>query len=351
LQILLEKNLSMKKNNPVIVTGTKIINLTRFAVLGFLIPIVFSFVVYAGFNSNYTSQGLTLQGFEEQYFNGVYRYRILGRSMLLETYELVKTFDLPVLETSIGDPQFYSAYFYLNTLFLCLTCATLFFVLGGNTRASFSKVDLPLLFICSLMSLGQFVVVPYDTLSYFLLALSALVVLRSKKSVWQIIILCALVILATLTRESAVLIVSFYFSVDYSQILRKSKGLRWTHEQVTLLAISASFTFTYLILRLILGFSQSLFQNLTIVGNSNLRSAFGLLFLIGMVFLMLASSSRSKNSVLFAISSLPYLIPMGLIAVTWEIRLWVPFLMLLLILVLENENKPGKEVYPENTQY
>lgn len=339
------------KNTPQLLQGTRLLNLTRFAVLGFLIPIVLSFVVYAGFNTNYTSQGLTLQGFNDQFFNGVYRYRVLGRGLLLETYELVKNLDFPVLESSVGDPQLYSAYFYLNTLFLCLTCATLFFVLGGNKRASFSKVDLPLLFMCSLMAIGQFVIVPYDTLSYFLLALSALMILRNKKSVWKIIILCALVIFATLTRESAVLIVSFYFSVNYSQILRKSKGLNWTHEQVTLLVIGTCFALTYIILRFILGFSQSLFQNLTIVGNSNLLSALGLLFLIGMVFLLLASPSRSKTSVLFTISSLPYLVPMGLIAVTWEIRLWVPFLMLLLLLVLENENRTYKEVDPENTQF
>jgi len=340
----------MMKNTPQVLQGTRLLNLTRFAVLGFLSPIVLSFVVYAGFNSNYTSQGLTLQGFEEQYFNGVYRYRVLGRGLLFETYELVKNMSLPVLESSVGDPQLYSAYFYLNTIFLCLTCATLFFVLGGNKRASFLTVDLPLLFLCSLMSLGQFVVVPYDTLSYFLLALSALVILKGKNSPWQIIVLGSLVILATLTRESAILIISFYFSVNYSQIWRKSKGLRWTHEQVTLLVIAACFALTYLILRFILGFSQSLFQNLTFVGNSNLLSAIGLLFLIGMVFLMLASSSRSKNSVLFTISSLPYLIPMGLIAVTWEIRLWVPFLILLLLLVLENENRTYKEIDPKNTQ-
>lgn len=337
------------KNSPQLFSGTRLLNLIRFAVLGFLIPIVLSFVVYAGFNSNYTSQGLTLRGFMEQYFNGVYRYRIIGRGLLLETYELVKNLGLPVLETSVGDPQLYSAYFYLNTFFLCLTCATLFFVLGGHKRASFSTVELPLLFMCSLMSLGQFVVVPYDTLSYFLLAISAFVVLRSKKTVYQIILLSVLVILATLTRESVVLILSLYFSVNFSLIWRIPKGLRLSHEQVTLLVIAACFTLTYLILRFYLGFSKSLFQNLTIVGNSNLLSVLGLLFLIGMGFLLLASPSRSKTSLLFTISSLPYLVPMGLIAVTWEIRLWVPFLMLLLLLVLKNENKPGKEVHSENT--
>src|SRR6266540_2096359 len=154
----------------------------RILLLGCVIPIIASSIVYQGFTTNYTTQVFSEQSFKNQYENGIYKYRVLGRVLLLKTYKLINSYELPTLTPfnslklldRAGDIEFFSAYFYINTVFLCLTCMVLFFILGGHTKdTDFMNVDLPILFICFLIAITQYVIVPYDNISYFFLATAA----------------------------------------------------------------------------------------------------------------------------------------------------------------------------------
>jgi hypothetical protein len=229
--------------------------------MGCVIPIILSFIVYYGFATNYTGNVFSKRGFKNQYEGGIYKYRILGKFLLLKTYTLIKGQNLPSLaphSLALLDPngksEFYAAYFYLNTLFLCPTSVALILTLGGQEdETSFLAVDAPLLFLIALISIGQYVVVPYDILSYFFLSAAALLIYQRKDASVNSIVLCIVVILATLTRETAILIPAFFLSVNYKTIFVKPRGFSLNHQQGSLLLICVGYAGAYLILRLLLG--------------------------------------------------------------------------------------------------
>jgi hypothetical protein len=314
----------------------------RLIILGCIIPFVLSTIVYYGFSTNYTKGVFTKQGFEQLYGNGIYKYRVLGSSMLLKTYDLVEKFNLPILPHNEGDWKFYSAYFYLNTFFLCLTCITLFIVLGGLINNDFMAVDLPLMFMCCLMTITQYVVVPYDTLSYFFLSIAAFLILKNKQKVWEIIILSIVVILATLTRETASLILAFYFAFNYKEILKKTELFKINQKQRELLIITLCFLCTYFGLRFALGFENGIYKEITLINITNILSILSILFFVSIFILIVITKVKTKETFIFLLATLPYTLALLAISILWEIRLWVPVILLLLILKIPRSiNSPS----------
>lgn len=317
-------------------------SLIRIILLGCIIPIVLSTMVYLGFATNYTQVKLfTKEGFESQYNNGIYKYRVLGKAILSLTYDVVMQQDgVPAIPSRSlnfldkgGDPKFYSAYFYMNTFFLCLTSIVLFFVFGGHKNADFMMVDLPLFFMCVLMTITQYVVVPYDTLSYFLLSLAVLLIIYGNLSSWSTLALCLVVILSTLTRETASLILAFYVAVNHKAIFVKPISFKFNQNQIQLLISIFCFVSTYMWLRTFLGFDHALYQSILILYNSNSPfSLLGVLFFASVTILVLITRVVTKELLILYAASLPYIVFAVIFADLWEIRLWIPILLLVIIL-------------------
>jgi len=231
----------------------------RFLLLGWVIPCVLGLMVYYGFVTNYTSQVFSHQGFVNQYENGIYKYRMLGREALLEMERLVKAHGpLPLrppaslrLLDRAGDPDLYAAYFLLNTLFLCLTCSVLFvaFHQGGKAGEEL-PADLAVLASALVMAITQYVVVPYDTLSYFFLALGIALSLHPSPGHGRLGLLALATVLGTLTRETAALIPAFFFALHHREILVWPFGDRPKRRLLQFLLVSAAFLAAYLALRL-----------------------------------------------------------------------------------------------------
>lgn len=321
---------------------SKINLLIRLLVLGCLIPLTISTMVYAGFTTNYTRYVFSQGGFESQYNNGVYKYRVLGRFMLLQTYKVIKQYRIPTIGPQSllildkdGDPKFYSAYFYMNTVFLCLTSIILFFVLDGRHNLNFIMVDLPIISMALLMGITQYVVVPYDTLSYFFLTLATFLIYRQKQTLWNTLALCIVIILATLTRETSSLIVAFYTAVNYKTLLAKPKSLRINPTQMEWFIIIFSYISTYAGLRYIYiwGGEHTIYQNIRILENINdPLSLLSIMFFGSTAIIVSLTQSATKSLFVFYIASLPYILAILLIAIPWEIRLWTPIILLVLIL-------------------
>ena len=319
---------------------------TRLFLLGILLPTLFSAVVYQGFSSNYTVRVFSEQSFKRQYESGIYKYRLLGRVLLMETYQRVQHYDLPTIAPFAlkqmderGDRDFYSAYFYLNTFFLSLTCLVFFFMFSGHKPGTdFLTTDLPVLFLMSVMTLSQYVIVPYDMLTYFLLSVAAWLMMQNDQRLWHILALCAVVVLGALTRETAALMLSFYFAWNYKEILTRPRGFRFNRAQAALLLLMACFVATSMGLRLALGQENAVFESLIFQFGYDLSTTSGMLavagiaFLVGVMVLFFLSSPRMPQMWVFVIAALPYLIPMLLIANPWEIRLWVPVILLLTLM-------------------
>jgi hypothetical protein len=321
---------------------TKRIDLAvRLLLLCWIIPIIISCIVYYGFTTNYSTNVFSESGFKQQYENGIYKYRILGTSLLLKTYDLIKSYNLPVPEfrsiKSIdpnGQAEFYAAYFYLNTFFFCLTCTILFLVLLilGSEITVFIY-DVTLLFITLLIALSQYVIVPYDMLTTFFLSLSALLTLNNRASLVNSIILCLIVILSALTHESTFVILAFYVTIKFDSVFNKRLPFTLNHERITLLVMGLCFIIVYLSLRIEFGFEQAFFQFVRL--GSNLTRFYplaGILLFISLVVLFLTNRLANKETTIFLLASSPYIISILALANPWEIRLWVPIIILSVIL-------------------
>jgi hypothetical protein len=320
---------------------TNIILFLRLFLLGCIIPIIMSTVVYMGFSTNYTVGVFSKPDFEHFYKNGIYKYRIVSTPLLLKTYDLIKQYGLPTIEPrslslidNNGDPQFYSAYFYMNTFFLCLTSILLLIILGGHRKeADFMMIDLPVLFLCSLMTITQYVVVPYDTLSYFLLSMAAILIFSENRTSWHLLVLCIVVILATLTRETAAFILAFYFAVNYKTILTRPILFKMNPQQREFLLITICFLGTYVGLRVTFGYTHAIYQSFWFSTNINLPSAIlGMLFFASMALSIISTTTVTKEISVFFLITFPYVVFIFLFAEPWEIRLWIPILLPLIIM-------------------
>jgi hypothetical protein len=313
----------------------------RLLLLGCIIPIIVSSIVYNGFTTNYTVSVFSKRGFEYQYQAGIYKYRVLGNTTLLKTYDLIKRYDLPTfaprslgLLDYAGDPQFYSAYFYMNTFFLCLTSMILLIILGGYRKnTDFMMVDLPVLFMCFLIGISQYVVVPYDTLSYFFLSIAVLLIINDNGTLWNLLGLCAIVILATLTRETAAFILSFYFAINYKTILTHPTTFKINQKQAVLIIMTACFALTYFGLRWVFGYEHAIYE--AFVLSKNLErpdSILGILFFMSISLIIFITKAVQQEISVFFILTLPYVLFIWLFADPWEIRLWTPLILLLIIM-------------------
>jgi len=295
-------------------------------------PLLVGVVVYYGFGTNYTDGVFHEHGFRARYESGVYKYRILGQYFLLKTHQFVKSqlastglmrrvFTRTPASTRALDKEtdatFYAAYFLQNILFLILASVLLYFVLAGGT--STPGVSWPVMVAGLLMGLTQYVVCPYDTLSYALLLLSFLLIVRPFRFSFPLLVLTT--VAGTLTKETAALTLSFFSAYNYRDLLvPRSRELR----RLAILALV--FATIYAGLRLHFGLSnRAVWHNVTLP--LNLVDPFNWVGLAAMPvvsYLLCARSRHVKRCLLFLAASSPYIVIMPIIATGWEMRLWVP---------------------------
>ena len=324
---------------------TNFTTLARLITVAWILPILLSGVVYFGFASSYSLPVFSEAGFEQQYGSDVYKHRVLGILLLRETHRLIVEYDLPhgapralrILK-AYESGRFYTAYFYHNTLWLCLACSVLFLLLNRTimVRQPFFA-DLVLLGATLLMTVTQYVVVPYDTLSYFLL-LSAFTLVLGTRGAFSLAALCGLTMLASLTRESAALVLSFYATIHFPKLVAGAR-----RELVELGLLGASFAVPFLVLRS--GHGGDLFQGIML--RTNLKSPYalaGLAFLAAALLVPLFDSRNRTLCLRFLALASPYLIMALLLGNTWETRMWVPVLLPLLILKLRPTGVPDSEI-------
>ena len=298
--------------------------------LAVALPCLVSYEVYYGFGTNYTADVFHEEGFREQYESGVYRYRVLGRHLLLGTHSLMES-DLFISrlmreklpEPPAGalaldartDPVFYASYFVLNTFFLMMCGILMYLILAGSPVA---EMTLKLLVAILLIGLTEYVVCPYDTLSYALVLLTFLLILRQQKFGLPMILLALAA--STLARETAVLAIPFFIAHNWEGIsARRPRQLRH------LALMAGVFAATYLLLRVLLGFDSALWQNVRFLENiSSTRSIAGFLALPVVAYPLTAVSGSRRKSLVFLAACLPYWLAMLVVAETWETRLWVP---------------------------
>jgi hypothetical protein len=302
----------------------------RLLILAVALPFVVGYVVHYGFGTNYTADVFHERGFRRQYESGIYRYRILGRHLLLGTYGLMRSDFAPfrMLRSQCPEPPagvkmlddradrvFYAAYFLQNTLFLVLCSLFMYGILARSPQA---ERTLKLALLPLLIGLTQYVVCPYDTLSYALILLTFLLILRPPR--YGLPLLLVALALSTLVRETAAIAIPFFVAHHWKDIAGgDARQLR------RLGLLTGTFLATYLLLRVVLGFETAFCENVRLVDNLfSLRCLLGFLALGIFAYPLATASGSRRKAIVFLAASSPYWIGMLFIAVTWETRLWVP---------------------------
>jgi hypothetical protein len=313
----------------------------RCVLLAWLLPVYFSCATYYGYSTAYTTRVFSERSFRKHYEKGVYRYRVLGRWTFLATHDLIQRTHLPsMLPRSIAategkraTAEIYTAYCVHNTFFLCLACTVLFFLLERRRRTDGFIVDVALAGMALLMAVTGYVVVPYDTMSYFFIAAAAALVLRAPGP-GGFAALCAALALATLTRESSVVILALYAAVHLPELVRWRRSGR---RHLELLLLGLVFVAVYGGLRVALGGGHGAVTHGSVMAKNLHRPLawIGLGAFLAFVAWCLADAAHRRRCAWFLVLCAPYLVTVTIVGLLWETRLFMPVMLPLLLLKLE----------------
>lgn len=318
----------------------------RFVCAAWLLPAAFSLMAFFGFFTNYTTDLFSAQGLD-RFQRSVFQYRVLGRyfvSTLAGVLEpMAEGWPVPrafhVMDPA-GTPGGYWAYVVVHTLFTCVGCSLLLVTLRrtfGHKPSSLSVAsELTVVAISMAMALAAFVVTPYDGV-FFAFQMAAILVTLSMPASAALVPLTIVTVLAALTRESAYFIPVFYLAAHHRAILAGDRVAR------TVLSVtSAAVVVVYAGLRAVIGWSgaSSVFYAWQWSSNLKWTSLAGSIVLLASLTLLLAKGRNHRERLWFAALSAPYIVFVHIFAEPWELRLWLPVLLPLVVLQFGGEAEP-----------
>ncbi len=305
-----------------------------------ILPFLFNCFSYFGYVTAYSGNLISRQKFIDQYDSGIYKYRILSKHLLLETDKIIlKTIYNPgpylqrILSflDSDGTVSFYLSYFFLNTFFLILSCIILY-LLGSEIFSSHHQNLLFVSIYIPFVIITQYVLVPYDYSSHFFIIITSYFLLRylKRESYIDYSMVLFSIFISTLNRETSALSVSFILTVFYM------RGGIFKSLQKSLPFI-LSFIAPYLLLRFFLGFDNGIIENWRLEENFKLFNLVGIIFSIvttWYVFQFAEKRETQRALSIYLICVLPYIVIILISGSLFEIRLWTPVLINMIILLL-----------------
>lgn len=261
-----------------------------------------------------------------QYANGIYRYRVLGRELVIGVSNLINLLEGGPRITGLSaatrsvEASMYTAYVLVNGVSL-LAFSILLYVVTVRTR----EWLVPYVILVTMTVLSGYVLTPYDFLSYLFIAAALIVALSGRRWAWAWCI--PLAVLGTATRESFLVVVAALVatrvsepgSVRHLRLVPARDDRLWQSTE----SIAVGAVVTYVLLRVVLsrGTDASTFFQ-SVPGTSNVNWA----SLVAMVIVVLGafafatqiprvddldrqrSSRRRRALVLLWIFSAPYLV-------------------------------------------
>jgi hypothetical protein len=310
-----------------------------------IVPMLIGNITNFGYISGYVRDVISPVTFKAQYDFEIYRYRILSKYLLLETDKILSKTPLNDMDNMFtritkfidnsGTVSFYFSYFAVNTFFAILSSILFYFLCRDFLFNSNKKnILLAVLIYNTIIPLFQYVLVPYDYSSFFFNNLIIYIFLSNLKnnSFIKTILLLISIILGTLNRETAALAIAFMMVIVYQE--KKS-----IIESLKILIIPIIiFILTYFGLRLFYGFDSGLINKLNLIINLiaplNLFGIFTGIISVYIIYFFADNKEIIKSLNLFLIFSFPYIAVTLLGGVAYEIRLWTPLLINLVILLL-----------------
>lgn len=309
------------------------LNLFSKIIFALLLAFTVNTFVYFGFANIYSSTILNYDNFQEQFHSGIYQYRILSGYFLIWIYDALtylnldyQIFKLKFLHPD-SEPQMYLSFYILNTIFIMLSAAMMVLITESKNFIATNSEKLLITTVAIFsIALSQFVIVPYDVSSYFLLLVFFYFLLRylEKQSISILVPLSIIIIVSTLNRESSALSLSLAATLLYSKFGLKKKTI------LPIAILGVIFIGVYFGLRLMSENFTTNDGNLFIQNFTEPKNILGILFwLVFFVFtLMLAKDKKArKNILLFHLLSFPYLILCFYTGILYEIRLYIPLFL------------------------
>ena len=308
--------------------------LSLFLTLVILIPLLVTISTHVWLRSAYTSHVFHLEGFLNQYSNGIYRYRILGPKLLLTIYHFLadhfkdQPFPMPIDDHATL--LFYGSYTVLNAgSFFFLNLLLLLFLWDWKKGIS----DLRLacyFFLVLVVTLSTYVVTPYDQLAYLLMFVGFLSV-RARAPWMGYVVLTLVAVAGGLNRETEFLLTPALFTVALFAPSVESK--RYFRAGLYHLVLFAA---CYLGVRAFLPGSAVVVAGLTLGGKWPIESlvVVSALFYIG-ICLVIREYAAFRPSAVLLILSAPYIATIFIGGEIRELRLLVPLLLCLFLAYIQ----------------
>ncbi len=297
-----------------------------------LVMIVFisNTFLYFSFGNIYSAHLFNYEAFTQQYSNGIYKYRFLSTEMVKWLYEQLNhqfPKGVPIkagLTDKTASINLFVSFYVINTVFLVLSSIVMLIITETKRffATSTEKFSLCMLAIFSVL-LSQFVIVPYDCSSYFLLLLFFLILIKyihQPKSSLLIALVITLII-STLNRESAAL------SLSLATVLLLSKFEISTKSVKPLSILTISFITVYCLLRYYFGGFSTNDGNLLAENFTNINALLGIGFACTFFILVLAlarGQQQLKHILGFHFFAIPYILMCFYSGYLYEIRLYIP---------------------------
>lgn len=317
---------------------------------GLLIEILFSMAfaflvstfIYFSFSNVYSAPLINYKNFAEQYSTGIYQYRFLSNWFLIQLYEF---FNAHPVNFSIkfyfwnknAEPAMYLAYFVLNTFFLCLTAALIAIILNSKkfipTRAEKILVLVAVVFA---IAVSQFVLVPYDTSSYFFLMLFLWIYINfpPEKNISNLLLLSFILALSAINRETAALSIALSATLLFTRYGFKKKAI------YPIFSFAIVYMAVYIGIRLYFGVFSTNDGSLFLANFTNTRGYLGMVYWILFFFISwyIASKENRKLILIFHFFAIPYILMCFYTGSLYEIRLYVPLFISSLMLAFYRKN-------------
>lgn len=307
---------------------------------GFLFVIVLPFLLFAmsyyGFESSYVRLK-TMEKAPDFMFSSVYAYRVIPNYLSVHVTEAV-TFVVDHYFSFLKNfllkqgTLFYHSIFLINSFFFVLSSIVLNvifklkpsgFLLHQNIRR---LIHLLAVFFIVIV---QYVPTNCDSIAIFCYLLGGLLTLKylQHKKPADFILLCIVIIISTLVRETSCLNISFFATVfiDFEKL--KKRDFSFIKE---ILLLMVAFIVPYAGLRMMIHQDISFVEGIYLL--DNFRSPFnlsGLLF--GVISLYLSYTLCNAEGKLlikkYLFFSIPYLVMIAMVGLFWEVRLFIPLIL------------------------
>ncbi|BAP33676.1 uncharacterized protein CHSO_4639 [Chryseobacterium sp. StRB126] len=303
---------------------------------GFLFVAVLPFLLFAmayyGFESSYVRLK-TMEKAPDFMFASVYAYRVIPNYLSVHVTEIV-TFIvnnyIPFLKNFLlkQGTLFYHSIFLINSFFFILSSAVLHALLklGALPLTIRRMIHLLAIFF---MVIIQYVPTNCDSIAIFFYLWGALLTLKflEHRKLTDFILLCAVVFISTLARETSCLNISFFAAmcIDFEKL--KNKDFTFIKELIFLVI---AFIVPYAGLRITIHQDVSFVEGIYFLDNfSSPFNLSGLLFgIISLYFSYLLCNDKGKMLLRkYLFFAIPYLIMIAMVGLFWETRLFLPLIL------------------------